>query len=1838
MEKVGMTVTRAKIFYLCYVMLAFGASGRAFGDMKATVVDPHELRARETYALPLRWENVEGSPYWVAGAKPHYRQKEQMHLVSLEPGEDVVIKLPPRERLRVLNAQQPFQADDLEFWLSDGSGAYVNLPPQRSADAWSLLFSSDRSSTMLVRIRRPPQHQRALMVALFLSRSEPLDTIVPYRTMIKLAGTPVFIRRTTEATGVPFWLLTPETPQTITLRGPARLAMDTRLLYAPTETQPTQTYRIAVQMDAQTTRVLEFTATSERFSRVLVNGQEHLTAQHAVGYLEIPSGEHRLVVRPLASAYLRLLQMDDNDYLLPAFNRPSSDTHQSSREETALPSSALGCPRLDRQTPQSTVLTPATLADTAQQARCLARDNRYRDSGIAGAALLNTVAATRPDYPLLQQLAEDTRRFHTFYRDVLPVEKHGNQPQQLGWFLPRQLQSPFTHEQSTAIAQQHVNELRSRLPNALFVPLPATAANAHVYKLPARSGPSRLRLVVENGALPGAHEFFIQYDRHPAIRAFVGPGLALPVSHYLPSDTEAALRAFARQQQETATPRADAYQLWSPHPLLQVGTVELPLPSEVTEVRLWKTAENSAPIQVALQYSAGKPYRLSEMEYLGLVQHLGVEEMKNSFLAVLTDENFPEDTAQSLTLELANHWLPLVRFLRTQQKIFTAAVAPVRSSLASSSEPLDDQKQVALLTQAQQLEQSGQWVAAVEAWAQLVYAGTGDRRRQALFGRVHALLAMGETFLAEQQLRGMMLYDQDKVVQAQAQDRLIQFYTEATDPEALLALAAARTLRTPISATFQLLLETLITNGEYEMGLLVGLVMPETKQRLPLVLRAAYQLQWWQTFDRFMAEVTETEQRAYWQGYRAWAQGDSHRALAFFHRAGALGTTLADYLTTGRAIANDLSAADPTTRAQAIFAWERWSARHPGPQQWRVDEAAITDYLGTARVYSIDRDLYAQFYSGTRERPVQLQVLGPLHLKLETRPLHPQEATTPLDDWLYIRGAGQLRAVPITNNLPSSGLVMVEDPTRKLGRRVSTDIELGPGLHRLSIFATSAPILVRAHVQQPEMALTVLPQFSWQMLNVVWRDAGVSQTTVNNDQGATFSGLDSVLAARLALRLGGPFSPYASILRERVPLEEQLTAEERVLALAVSGKEEQQCENWLREQSPASPQLRNAVCLAEGKLERLLALPAGEGDAATLRRMTLLLMLAEEQPLQRTRAQALGEALFAAHPRTVGLQTLHTRLTRDNTWTPLPAVQSTAGLRSVETQRWQPESPSLRVRRALVPPLQASEYVASGQGHLGISLSNLEPTTLLLNLSSEDVEYLPPVNLAALIQIDHEPARRVLLLEHAPTATLKLPLAAGQHTVRVSIERPVINQFLRIRVREQRMRTDGSAILPTAAVVMTTQRTYHVATHQEPLRFTVKGPTWLRIDELRGHTTISRTQFVDNGWHPLNLKPEPSQPEALFRVFQKLPVKHEGSSAPRLVKSELKPVPPPAPDLRSPSPPRTVAVEDVYPLGRQEDGTWSFTTSFIRRQNFAESDGDDQVPREQFIETLVTHRALHDHLGESYSETQVLSRVREHGGPTLGFAERLRYNLHWDNWMPLILQLHGEGYLQWPGGGRPPSREDLEWSGLFRSEVSQLRRMTPKLEHRPSLSLFARGLSMRRSGQYRHGHVDQDIFTRYKAQHRGGLTLADSLSYSPWLDTEWNTRIALTSNKTIILEQPDYLLLTSSWKQLIRDTQVEPGYSFRSFFADTDRSTTSFRHVVFFSLLQDYWFPWSRLEVGLNLRHDILRTDTAFNISLTWHVDNGRGYRDFRPGTVDFFDIRQRRAAERPSNRVPPLL
>src|SRR5262249_13975235 len=144
---------------------------------------------------------------------------------------------------------------------------------------------------------------------------------------------------------------------------------------------------------------------------------------------------------------------------------------------------------------------------------------------------------------------------------------------------------------------------------------------------------------------------------------------------------------------------------------------------------------------------------------------------------------------------LLNHWQPLLRLLRSVRRPFEASVVP-EEPVTVEVKDLDG-----LRRRARRLGDDGQWVAALEAWAQLLRGSAGpDGRQEALFGRVKALEGQGEQFLAERMLRALLLFEADEGVQAEAADRLARTYARARDPDALLALFAVYLQRHPTPA------------------------------------------------------------------------------------------------------------------------------------------------------------------------------------------------------------------------------------------------------------------------------------------------------------------------------------------------------------------------------------------------------------------------------------------------------------------------------------------------------------------------------------------------------------------------------------------------------------------------------------------------------------------------------------------------------------------------------------------------------------------------------------------------------------------------------------------------------------------------------------------------------------------------------------------------------------------------------------------------------------------------------------------------------------------------------
>ena len=185
------------------------------------------------------------------------------------------------------------------------------------------------------------------------------------------------------------------------------------------------------------------------------------------------------------------------------------------------------------------------------------------------------------------------------------------------------------------------------------------------------------------------------------------------------------------------------------------------------------------------------------------------------------------------------------------------------------------------------------------------------------------------------------------------------------------------------------------------------------------------------------------------------------------------------------------------------------------------------------------------------------------------------------------------------------------------------------------------------------------------------------------------------------------------------------------------------------------------------------------------------------------------------------------------------------------------------------------------------------------------------------------------------------------------------------------------------------------------------------------------------------------------------------------------------------------------------------------------------------------------------------------------------------------------------------------------------------LTHRPSLSLFQRWLSLDGRPPGDATEVDQDVFTGYKRNHRRGLRLGERLQYRPWLDTRLFAGVNLVSNEDLNLLDPDHLSVDLGARQLLGDLDLGVRLKHLEYYADDDRAQDSDTQRLKLDLGFGRWLsPHRGLQASLGYEYDTESGDASLALSLSLNRANRRYYRDFRPGDLDFRQLRQRKALE----------
>ena len=1004
---------------------------------------------------------------------------------------------------------------------------------------------------------------------------------------------------------------------------------------------------------------------------------------------------------------------------------------------------------------------------------------------------------------------------------------------------------------------------------------------------------------------------------------------------------------------------------------------------------------------------------------------------------------------------------------------------------------------------------------------------------------------------------------------------LVELAEAEQDSDAVLSVHAVAVLRDPAPHRLQALAAALAADGQDRLALQLLLAIPRAQRPVQPVLELAYALRWWALFDATLADLEDPEGRALWRGYRSQQRGDLAAALRHWRQAGERGRALAARLTDGIEIRRMLASPQHGERQRALLDWEDWQDADPGPRVWRDGGHAVSAHAGTRTLFSIARSDYAELFRATPEAPLRLAVYGPTRLRLGVRPLHAGAAAGPLNDWLTLRAAGGLQRHPIIDNNVSPGLRPASDEPWRPGQEVELVQEVPAGYHELALSAAQHELLVAVAVEEPRRPLSVLP----------------------------------------------PLNPYTArwglVAKDHSPPPDSAKASHGV-DVAVVGH--------CRVQPAAVPPALGATggVLASGApsaawfdgldAQRVARTPPTSVPAPSLRqRLASLLWQAEQAPQRHAALLAEAERLVEGAPPAAGVEAIMRRLRRPAAWEPLHTVQESAGLRLVEFSGWQPESPALQIRKAVMALDADDEQLMSGHEARVLSLYNLQPVVIGLRLSLVEAAMQPAQPMRVLVSWDDREPRELVLDAGTPELRLEERVGGGHHVLRLRIAEPLANQFLRIRLEERR----GASSRVIAEPV---QRSYMLATPEQPLVLLARGPTRLRIDEWRDGQTRVSYRSVAEGWQRVEVAVDRGRDEALLRVFNR--TLEPGRPSAELRRTAYRPTPLQGP--RWPQPPAIDLVEgpaaEPYAAGWPGNGTWSLNLGLTSRRT-VDDEPETAGAAERFATLGATYRWFSD-VQDSYYEVDTALRLHEDGDPTLALGGLV--GVRRPDW-PLDLDLAGSLFLQ-----RVDAAGGVESAATLRARLSRRLPLTERLSHRPSLALFQRWLSLDALPQEAPEKVDQDIFTRYKRDHSRGLRAGERIDYRPWLDTLLFAGAELVSNEDLNLLEPDHLNLTLGARQLVGDLDLGLRYRRYGFFADDDRTRASETQRLRLDAGFGRWLdPRRGLQAGLALEYDHDTQVVSLLLSLSLDLANGRYYRDFRPGEVDFRPLRQRRTLER---------
>ena len=1841
---------RAGVRAGCWMLLLLAVLAACVPSFAETTLDSKREFRLPTRG-PLKWENLTDGLQHVAGPEPKFNRAYKLSVVDLAPGQSIDFQVPAHELIRIACCSpEDVSSEGLEIWTSNGTGLFRKLNTAIATDQTSMVAAPDASGISIGRVHRPETATTPIAVAVFTSAAHEHRPLDYYQCDIACDEKRVEISDDVGRKPIYYTPLKSGRRYSLEVDGSTRLRLETRLKYDLDASQH-QFYWIKIFIDGVYHKTLLFDTLPQRMHREFVGGEERLIGAREFEYLDIENDCESIEIELSHSAYVRAnaiglkLRNPQTNYRFnfPAMEKQLSDEdswlEQEWMDDGKTLDEYLHGDQLITTPPKDPLWDPYL---NYPKLLNVARDNSVRHGGLRAYMWMRAIASRRRgeadfgDEVSVPELVGRIRNRFTYFRDLPPVDVTAAASPRHVAFPVRSIRRPNQNETETIVGEQHIIEAAKRLPTTTLYHLATggddTCGCRGLRFRPQRSlGRTLIRWVVDRSDIQSDVEIQVQYDDRPPVTLSLQPASALPTDAFIPGRSEAALASLS-----VVHSRYDSGPWGGPFasidrtaPMIQAGIGEMILPADVGEVKVTATSATNDAIEIACQILDANHTALSESAFLKHSKHASM---------------MPE-SKQFSGNQLNNDSLDLQRLLSSHVEVLTGGIAPGNQLLPPneiwSTIRLEQEREAALAA-----ANIGDWPAVMEHLTAMVHHSISEQQRDAIVTRTELLDYAGEHFLANRELRGWLVYSKDIQLKRQLLDMLLDESkdrpNEGFSRENVLSLAVSEI---PDEAIEFELAKQFANNGRYRFAYLT--IDPEAvgNDVEELRLRCCFQLRWWRSFKQSLKRVTDIEQRNFWGGIKLLQLGKYKRAFKLLSEGGERGEAWIAHWKFGDHVYSRLTNPDFLTRMAAIQDWQRYLEKTPGPRVKRFDPSAVESCYGAATVYSFDRDLRYDVFTSLQSAPARIQVYGPARIEIESRPLHHvrplNTGTDPLiNGVLEITNGSQLQRVPIINNASSTTLQIEGREDQQMpGVKIVTELELPAGLNEISLGSHQTDLVHRVSKWQPEILSPVLPP--------------INQTT---------------LAAVILGRLGNTHDPQLPPgYQNRIGVEKTTPDLVRLISREVGGRSLAhgfiefrnddlnigELTPYLVDQMGDVPSWRNYIVASHQPLTVRYqdevfqeAISLLYDDAQSLSNVSNgNVNVNLEQRMQKIAAL---QTLAQQHPQHQDLRRLLDHARSGATWQRMEQFDRRAGVYLERVPQWRPDNPAIRLRKSLQGNLSPQRAII-GDDPLILDLTSIFSNEIEVSISRPRVGFLPTADTTVMWEVGGR-QDQVTLKSHDQVEKFRVKISPDNSQISLWMPQPYANHYVHVNVNE--VLPDGS-IDPNsdlAASLGSVTRSYHVATPEEPLRFRVAGPNVIRIDQLSEGRIISQIVPVTQESRTFELVPGEEERVARYRIYE-LNLEEEASPIYRAsptptfanehwidstvaavfdqVEEDFTTADLDLLGLRSPDANQVdVDVLDQSRLGIQESGTTGFNFGYRSRRPLDEFPVGGEPGR--FFETSLTNQ-YYDQWRNQYRKTEFLIRPRLGSGPTFGFRHS-RFNANRivddapnnsaDSWGALNSQWNVYAFGQRAGTPLVPNAHTFPWTAGFSGSLSRKYFFNPNLSHRPLLSFHGRFLSEDVNG-FAPGELDQDIFTRYKGNHRYGLRFSDQYVFQTCLDRRVYLQPMLNGNEDQLI--PDNAGFEIGSDQLFGPVQLHVDYRMTGYFADNDRSVASLQNVFSVDLKTERWHgSGHRSEIDFSVRHAI-DGGTSVGLFFKHYFNDARGYRDFNPRSILFRSLREER-------------